>query len=103
MLLWIIARPQAVTLMFPPATYYLCLVLFLLAAPLSLFAGLITVIALGKPQLWWAALLTPGYWILQSIAAFKALYQLFFRPFYWEKTVHGLSMSTAITLAADAA
>jgi len=103
MLLWIIARPQAVTLMFPPVTYYLCLVLFLLAAPLSLFAGLITVIALGKPQLWWAALLTPGYWILQSIAAFKALYQLFFRPFYWEKTVHGLSMSTAITPAADAA
>jgi glycosyltransferase XagB len=103
MLLWIVARPQTVTLMFPPVTYYLCLILFLIAAPLSMFVGLITVIALGKPQLWWAALLAPGYWVLQSIAAFKALYQLFFRPFYWEKTVHGLSMSTANTPAAEAA
>ena len=103
MLLWIVARPQTVTLMFPPVTYYLCLILFLIAAPLSMFVGLITVIALGKPQLWWAALLAPGYWVLQSIAAFKALYQLFFRPFYWEKTVHGLSMSNANSLAAEAA
>jgi hypothetical protein len=45
---------------------------------------------LGKPQLWWAALLVPGYWMLQSIAALKALFQLFFRPFYWELTMHGL-------------
>jgi cellulose synthase/poly-beta-1,6-N-acetylglucosamine synthase-like glycosyltransferase len=103
MLLWIVARPQTVTLMFPPVTYYLCLILFLIAAPLSMFVGLITVIALGKPQLWWAALLAPGYWVLQSIAAFKALYQLFFRPFYWEKTVHGLSMSTANSPTAEAA
>ena len=103
MLLWIIGRPDAVTLMFPPATYYLCLVLFMLAAPLSMFAGLITIIALGKPQLWWAALLAPGYWLLQSIAAFKALYQLVFRPYYWEKTVHGLSMAKAISPATEAA
>ena len=103
MLLWIVGRPDAVTLMFPPLTYYLCLLLFMLAAPLSMFAGLITIIALGKPQLWWAALLAPGYWVLQSIAAFKALYQLFFRPFYWEKTVHGLSMSRAIIPAVEGA
>ncbi len=68
-----------------------------------MFAGLITVIALGKPQLWWAALLAPVYWALQSVAAFKALYQLFFRPFYWEKTVHGLSLTKAINPAAEAA
>ena len=91
MAVWIIGRPQAVTLMFPPITYYTCLTLFLLATPLSVFAGLVVIVALGKPHLWWAALLAPGYWVLQSIAAFKALYQLFFRPHYWEKTVHGLT------------
>lgn len=90
MLIWLVGHPQAVSLMFPPITYYLCLALFLLAAPLSIYLGLIVTVALGKPHLWWAALLVPGYWVLQSIAAFKALYQLFFRPFYWEKTVHGL-------------
>ncbi|WP_133695959.1 MULTISPECIES: glycosyltransferase [Mycobacteriaceae] len=103
MAVWIIGRPHAVTLMFPPLTYYLCLVLFMLAAPMSLFVGLIAVVAMGKPQLWWAALLAPGYWVLQSIAAFKAVYQLFFRPFYWEKTVHGLSTpsSTRVSVTAS--
>ncbi|MGY4710831.1 glycosyltransferase family 2 protein [Mycolicibacterium sp. CBM1] len=102
MTIWIVGRPHAVSLMFPPVTYYLCLVLFLLAAPMSLFVGLIAVVALGKPQLWWAALLAPGYWLLQSIAAFKAVYQLFFRPFYWEKTVHGLTHPTDTKIAAGA-
>jgi cellulose synthase/poly-beta-1,6-N-acetylglucosamine synthase-like glycosyltransferase len=37
------------------------------------------------------ALLTPIYWILMSIAAYKALFQLIKNPFYWEKTDHGLT------------
>ena len=36
------------------------------------------------------ALLSPLYWGLMSIAAWKGFLQLFYRPFYWEKTVHGL-------------
>jgi cellulose synthase/poly-beta-1,6-N-acetylglucosamine synthase-like glycosyltransferase len=36
------------------------------------------------------ALFTPIYWGLMSVAAWKGFLQLFFRPFYWEKTVHGL-------------
>ncbi len=37
------------------------------------------------------ALLNPVYWVLHSIAAYKALGQLFTKPFYWEKTQHGIS------------
>jgi len=37
------------------------------------------------------ALLNPIYYLLQSFAAWKALKQLFFNPFYWEKTEHGLT------------
>ena len=36
------------------------------------------------------ALLTPIYWVLISIGAWKGFIQLFTNPFYWEKTVHGL-------------
>ena len=32
-----------------------------------------------------------GYWVLMSIAAYKALWQLLRNPFYWEKTDHGFS------------
>lgn len=90
MLVWVLGRPDFIAALFPPLTYYVCLALFLIGAPLSVFAGLVVTQALGKPYLWWAALLAPLYWILQSVAALKAIYQLLFRPFYWEKTVHGL-------------
>ncbi|CAB3739049.1 glycosyltransferase family 2 protein [Paraburkholderia rhynchosiae] len=39
------------------------------------------------------------YWALMSVAAYKALWQLIYKPFYWEKTQHGLSSHTAIELA----
>ena len=35
--------------------------------------------------------LSPFYWVLQSIAAWKAFYQLLVKPHYWEKTTHNLS------------
>jgi cellulose synthase/poly-beta-1,6-N-acetylglucosamine synthase-like glycosyltransferase len=91
MLVWITGRPEFVNFLFPPITYYTCLLLFLVGTPMSVYVGLVVTHALGKPHLWWAALLTPLYWILQSLAAVKALYQLQFRPFFWEKTVHGLA------------
>ena len=88
---WMLGRPHAVEVVFPPVTYYVCLVLLLIGAPMSIFVGLIVAQALGKPHLWWAAALVPLYWFLQSIAAVKAIYQLVTRPCFWEKTVHGLS------------
>jgi len=36
------------------------------------------------------SLLIPAYYVLQSYAAWKGFYQLFTRPYYWEKTDHGL-------------
>jgi glycosyltransferase XagB len=37
------------------------------------------------------SLLNPVYWLLHSIASYKALWQLITRPHYWEKTTHGIS------------
>ncbi|MDQ2638699.1 MAG: glycosyltransferase [Actinomycetota bacterium] len=91
MLVWVLGRPAFIAMVFPPMTYYVCLALFLIGAPLSVFSGLVVTKELGKPHLWPAALLTPLYWLLQAVAAVKAIYQLVFRPFFWEKTVHGLT------------
>jgi len=38
------------------------------------------------------AITTPIYWVLISIGAWKGFLQLLWRPFYWEKTVHGLTV-----------
>lgn len=37
------------------------------------------------------AILLPLYWVLMSYAAWKGLLQLITKPFYWEKTEHGLT------------
>jgi cellulose synthase/poly-beta-1,6-N-acetylglucosamine synthase-like glycosyltransferase len=37
------------------------------------------------------ALLNPVYWILHAVASWRALWQVFFQPFHWEKTPHGLT------------
>lgn len=47
-------------------------------------------------------LLIPAYWFLASVAAYMALYELFTRPHYWQKTVHGLYLNnTAETSSID--
>lgn len=42
----------------------------------------------------------PLYWVLHSIAGYKALKQLISNPHYWEKTEHGTSAITQANLAA---
>jgi hypothetical protein len=39
----------------------------------------------------WVLLLTPLYWACLSVAAWRALIQLFRDPYRWEKTEHGLA------------
>jgi hypothetical protein len=42
----------------------------------------------------WILLLTPVHWLLLSLAAWRALYQLAAAPYAWEKTEHGLVKSS---------
>jgi cellulose synthase/poly-beta-1,6-N-acetylglucosamine synthase-like glycosyltransferase len=36
-----------------------------------------------------ALMLLPFYWLLMSVASYRALFQLMWRPHHWEKTPHG--------------
>jgi cellulose synthase/poly-beta-1,6-N-acetylglucosamine synthase-like glycosyltransferase len=40
------------------------------------------------------AVTMPVYWVLISIAAWRGLLQLVTKPFYWEKTLHGVTKGT---------
>lgn len=44
--------------------------------------------------------LVPFYWLAVSVAGVKALYQLIFKPHFWEKTVHGLHLEAEQLAAA---
>lgn len=50
----------------------------------------------------WALLLMPLYWLLLSLAAWRALDQLLRDPYRWEKTEHGLARNSRLLDAADA-
>lgn len=47
-------------------------------------------------------LMTPFYWVLHSIAAYKAFGQLIRNPHFWEKTEHGTSKVTQAALDSTA-
>ncbi len=51
------------------------------------------------------AILNPVYWLLHSLASYKALWQLITKPHYWQKTEHGMSHFTldGVTVAASEA
>ncbi|MGC1464828.1 MAG: glycosyltransferase [Pseudolabrys sp.] len=42
----------------------------------------------------WVLLLMPVHWLLLSLAAWRALYQLLVKPYRWEKTEHGLAITS---------
>jgi len=37
------------------------------------------------------AIANPIYWLMHSMAAYMGLYELIVKPFYWQKTTHGIS------------
>jgi cellulose synthase/poly-beta-1,6-N-acetylglucosamine synthase-like glycosyltransferase len=47
------------------------------------------VVARRRPSLALHALFMPLYWLLVSLAAYRALWQLVREPYHWEKTEHG--------------
>jgi cellulose synthase/poly-beta-1,6-N-acetylglucosamine synthase-like glycosyltransferase len=44
----------------------------------------------------WVLLLTPLHWLMLSLAAWRALYQLIVKPYAWEKTEHGLAKNSRL-------
>lgn len=58
---------------------------------LLVFLSLLAPLRRGWLDLLPYALTAPAYWLIISIAAWRGLFGLLFRPFHWSKTDHGLS------------
>ncbi|MBW3470102.1 glycosyltransferase family 2 protein [Arthrospiribacter ruber] len=61
---------------------------------IMIYVNMIAVFRRKAYSLMLFALLNPLYWLMHSISAYKGLIQLITKPFYWEKTNHGLTKST---------
>jgi cellulose synthase/poly-beta-1,6-N-acetylglucosamine synthase-like glycosyltransferase len=62
----------------------------------SAFLGWLGLLRRGLLDSAWVLVLTPLHWLLLSLAAWRALYQLVFAPYVWEKTEHGLAKSSQL-------
>ena len=93
-LLWVITRTNPLHQFFPPAVLFISAVNLAIGNSCLIY---LSMLAVAKRKNYWLlphTITIPLYWLLQSIAAYKGLFQLAVRPFYWEKTVHGISKYT---------
>jgi cellulose synthase/poly-beta-1,6-N-acetylglucosamine synthase-like glycosyltransferase len=81
---------------FPDWVLYISTFNLIAGNMLMIYINMLAVFKRRFYELIWFALLNPIYWLMHSIAAYKGLWQLITKPFYWEKTNHGLSKTNAI-------
>lgn len=79
--------------LFPVSILYMGSLCLIFGNFLYAYTHLIGCLKRGQYHLIKWALLMPFYWMMMSIAAFIAFYQLITKPHYWEKTNHGLHLS----------
>jgi glycosyltransferase XagB len=89
-ILWFVAHPAFLLEITPAPVYYVGLVLWSFGNFLLWYLTVLTARQTGRKGLVVSAMLVPLYWIMMSIAAVKAAWQLVLTPSFWEKTVHGL-------------
>jgi cellulose synthase/poly-beta-1,6-N-acetylglucosamine synthase-like glycosyltransferase len=80
---------------FPVWLLWICLINFIIGNSVMVYLSMMGPYKRGTFELILWALLNPVYWILHSIASYKGLWQLIFKPHYWEKTEHGLTSQTS--------
>ena len=88
--IFVLFQPQWLRDLFPGPLYYIAAGQLLIGNFLHVY---LFIVGLGRRQYWDvipAMLIVPAYWLLMSVAGWKGLIQLFTKPFYWEKTEHGL-------------
>ncbi|RLQ88857.1 glycosyltransferase family 2 protein [Notoacmeibacter ruber] len=96
--IWLTTETAGFDPFFPPIVLYFALFNLLIGNGLMIFLTLIAPFRRGWMDLIPYGTSVVGYWMLMSIAAYKALWQLVAKPFYWEKTRHGISRQTALEI-----
>jgi len=91
--LWLMTKAGVIREIFPTFVYFAAAAGLYLGNFVFTYINVAGALRRGYPELVKYALLSPLYWALMSVGAYKGFFQLFYRPFYWEKTVHGLDIS----------
>ncbi|MDO6587673.1 glycosyltransferase family 2 protein [Salipiger sp. 1_MG-2023] len=96
---WMLFGSDVIEPYFPLPVLYLSLINLLVGNGLLIYLTMVAPFRRRWTDLAPWGVTVIGYWVLMTVAAYKALWQLISNPFYWEKTQHGLSKHTASELA----
>jgi len=88
--LWFLAHAGFIRSLYPAPVFYLGMASLLVGNIAFILLNVAGCLRRGYYGMVKYALVSPLYWALMSVAAWKGFLQLFTNPFYWEKTVHGL-------------
>jgi cellulose synthase/poly-beta-1,6-N-acetylglucosamine synthase-like glycosyltransferase len=102
-LCWLVASIGGFDMLFPPILLFLALFNLLAGNGAFIYLTMLAPIHRRWLELIPYSLTVFGYWVLMSIAAYKALYQLLRDPFFWEKTHHGVSHYSAAEFGTETA
>ncbi len=84
---------ETIELLYPNWVFYMAVFSLIFGNFLYIYNYMIGCAKKGHWQLMKYVYLIPIYWLLASIAATIAFYQLLTKPHYWEKTNHGLHLA----------
>jgi cellulose synthase/poly-beta-1,6-N-acetylglucosamine synthase-like glycosyltransferase len=82
---------DAIRMLFPDWVLFMSIFNLMVGNILMIYVNMMAVFKRRFYELILFAIANPIYWLMHSISAYKGLYQLIVKPFYWEKTNHGLS------------
>jgi cellulose synthase/poly-beta-1,6-N-acetylglucosamine synthase-like glycosyltransferase len=85
---------DSVSIFFPDWLVIIAVFNFTVGNLMMIYVNMIAVFRRRSYSLMLFAIVNPFYWLMHSISAYKGLIQLITKPFYWEKTNHGLTKST---------
>lgn len=92
---WLFSGTKLFDPLFTPPGLAVSLALLLAGNGLLIYFHMLAGWMRKHPVLVFCSLQLPAYYLLMSIAAWRALWQLVTKPHYWEKTEHGLTNVSA--------
>lgn len=90
-LVWVVFQPGWMGEWFQGWVWTLAIFSLIVGNAIAILLNVIGILRRRKWRLVPFALTNPLYWTMHSIAAYMGLWQLIRKPFYWEKTQHGLT------------
>jgi cellulose synthase/poly-beta-1,6-N-acetylglucosamine synthase-like glycosyltransferase/glycosyltransferase involved in cell wall biosynthesis len=82
---------------YPPIVFYMAVISLIFGNFIYLYNYMIGAAKRGQWSIIKYVFLIPLYWFGVSLAAGIAAWQLFTKPHYWEKTIHGFHLTTKVS------